>query len=199
MAPAPARVRLYHPYPFTGLLAVLLLAIGGHGIVAALMPGPDPLEWLVGISLVAVVLSAPHGTLRWLLGVLAMGCVAARLVHGLLDHPLSAAVGQSLVAAVALLAAGVAVHRALASGPVDVERIAAALDAYLLAGVAFGVVYWMMEAAWPGSFASSAGAALTPQRAIYFSFVTQATVGFGDIVPAGEPAEGLVVVQGIGG
>jgi hypothetical protein len=40
---------------------------------------------------------------------------------------------------------------------------------------------------------------LPPSRAIYFSFVVQATLGFGDIVPVAQHAQGLVVAQGIGG
>ena len=40
---------------------------------------------------------------------------------------------------------------------------------------------------------------LTPQRAIYFSFVTQATLGYGDIAPLGEQVQGLAVAQGVGG
>jgi len=91
------------------------------------------------------------------------------------------------------------VRRALASGPVDAEHISAALDAYLLVGIAFGAGYWLLEAAVPGSFSLGAGGALTPQRAVYFSFVTQATLGYGDIVPIGEHAEGVVIVQGVGG
>lgn len=96
-------------------------------------------------------------------------------------------------------ACSAAVRRALASGPVDAEHISAALDAYLLVGIAFGAGYWLLEAAVPGSFSLGAGGALAPQRAVYFSFVTQATLGYGDIVPIGEHAEGVVIVQGVGG
>ncbi len=81
----------------------------------------------------------------------------------------------------------------------NVEHISAALDAYLLAAIAFGVCYWLMEAVLPGSFSSPGEAFLTPPRAIYFSFVTQATVGFGDIVPISDRAQGVVVVQGVCG
>jgi hypothetical protein len=66
-------------------------------------------------------------------------------------------------------------------------------------GIAFGVAYWMLETALPGSFSSVAADGLTPPRAIYFSFVTQTTLGFGEITPLSEPAQGLVIAQGIGG
>ena len=189
----------YVQHRFTVLFAVLLLAIAGHGFVGNVLPVANPLEWLLGISLVAVVFSARRGRLRWLLGGLTVGCVVARLAQGLLDHPAPLLVGPSLVAVVCGAAAGVAVHRAFASGPVDAERICAALDAYLLVGIAFGAGYWLMETALPGSFSSGSAEPFSPPRAIYFSFVTQATVGFGDTVPMAEHAQGVVIAQGVGG
>ena len=51
----------------------------------------------------------------------------------------------------------------------------------------------------PGSFSLGADLPLTPPRAVYFSFVTQATLGYGDIAPISEHAQGVVIVQGVGG
>lgn len=199
MASQGSLARLYADHRFTVLFAALLLSIGGHGLVANVLPVANPLEWLLGLSLVAVVLSVRHGWLRWaLLGTVA-GLVGARLVQPFLEHPAPTAVSHSLFGLVCLLAAGVSVRRALTAGPVDAEHISAALDAYLLLGLAFGVGYWLLETALPGSLSPASGDPLTPQRVVYFSFITQATVGFGDIVPVGEAAEGVVVVQGVGG
>ena len=61
----------------------------------------------------------------------------------MLDHPAPAFVAQSLFALACLLTAGVAVRRALGAGPVDGEHIFAALDAYVLVGIAVGVGLWM--------------------------------------------------------
>jgi voltage-gated potassium channel len=182
-------------HPFTLLFSVLLFTIAGHGILESLVPGFNPLNWLLGIVLVAVVFSAGPGRLRWALGALALACVAGWLLQGSIEHAAPALVSQALVALVCLLSAGLALRRALASGPVDAEHICAALDTYMLVGIGFGVAYWTMESALPGSFSST----LTPPHAIYFSFVTQATLGFGDIVPQGEHAQGVVIVQGVGG
>ena len=189
----------YVRHRFTLLFAVLLLSIAGHGLVGILLPIANPLDWLLGIALVAVVFSARHERLRWLLGGLAMGSVVARVTQGLLDHPAPSVISQSLMGLVCVLAGGVAGRRALAPGPVDAEHICAALDVYLLAGLAFGVVYCLLEALLPGSFSYGSADSLTLPRAIYFSFVSQATLGFGDIVPLLEHSEGLVIAQGIGG
>jgi hypothetical protein len=199
MKPGGPLARRYAEHRFTALLATLLLAIGGHGLVGRLLPIANPLEWLLGLSLVAVILSVRRGWLRWTLLGLVGGLVGARLTQPLLDHPAPTLLSQSLAGLACLLAAGVSVRRALASGPVDAEHISAALDAYLLVGIAFGVGYWLLETMLPGSIASASGAPLTPQRIIYFSFVTQATVGYGDIVPVGESTQGVAILQGVGG
>ena len=70
------------------------------------------------------------------------------------------------------------------------------MDAYLLAGLLFAVAYWMVDRAWPSSFG---GDALDLGRAIYFSFVTMATLGYGDIVPTSPPARGLTIVEAVSG
>jgi hypothetical protein len=145
------------------------------------------------------VLSARHGRLRWVLDGLALGFVAARLAQPFIAHPAPLHVSQGLFALACLIAASVAVRRASAAGRVDAEHILAALDAYMLAGIAFGVGYWLLEAALPGSFAPGPAAAFTPQRAVYFSFVTQATLGYGDVLPLSDVAQGVVVVQAVGG
>jgi len=86
---------------------------------------------------------------------------------------------------------------------VDAEHIYAALSVYLLAGLFFGVLHWAVGIAWPGSFgeasAGGAPAAFPLSTAIYFSFVTLATLGYGDVVPKTEVARGLAVFEAVGG
>jgi len=52
---------------------------------------------------------------------------------------------------------------------------------------------------WPGSFSSTTPGGFGLSRAIYFSIVTIATLGYGDVVPASEPARGLAMVEGFTG
>lgn len=199
MAFGASLARRYAERRFAVLFGVLLVTIAGQGFVAALLPIRNPLDWLLGLSLLAVVLSARRGRLGWIVRGLAVAFVAARLAYPLLDHHAPLITSQLLLATACLLAASVAARRALGAGPVDAEHIFAALDAYILAGIAFGVGYWSLEAIVPGSFSTGAAHAMTPPRAVYFSFVTQATLGYGDIVPLSEAAQGVVVAQGVGG
>src|SRR5262249_53108679 len=85
---------------------------------------------------------------------------------------------------------------------VDREHLYAGLSAYLLAGLFFGVLYWVLEGTWPGSLAvlaegTQSNFSLTV--AIYYSFVTLATLGYGDIVPRSEVARGLAIMEAVAG
>jgi hypothetical protein len=191
--------RQYAEHRFTVLFAMLMLAIVGHAPVGAVLPAANPLDLLLGLSLIAVVLGTQHPRLRWILGGLAAVFVAVRLADPFLDHPAPLHVSQLMLMLACLLAGGVALRRALAFGPVDAEHLFAALDAYLLVGIAFGAVYFLMETAFPGSFSPGLSEALTQPRAVYFSFVTQATLGYGDIFPVREHAQGIVIAQAVGG
>jgi voltage-gated potassium channel len=82
---------------------------------------------------------------------------------------------------------------------VDAEHIFAALDAYLLAGLIFAVCYWLLDQTWPASFRAASASDLDMARAIYFSFVTIATLGYGDVVPASDSARGLAILEAVGG
>jgi voltage-gated potassium channel Kch len=79
--------------------------------------------------------------------------------------------------------------------------LSAALSAYLLAGHFFAITYFQVEQLRPGSFAI-AGVATLPaqldlQTAIYFSYVTLATLGYGDISPLTPTARGLAISEAI--
>jgi voltage-gated potassium channel Kch len=55
----------------------------------------------------------------------------------------------------------------------------------------------VLEENWPGSFAAAGD--FSRMTAIYFSFVTLSTLGYGDILPRSDVARGLAIVEGIGG
>ena len=84
----------------------------------------------------------------------------------------------------------------LGSGKVTWDKIYGAICAYLLLGYAWTFAYSIAEEVQPDSFKFLATA--TPHGLVsrvmqlrYFSFVTLATVGYGDIVPAAPAARTL--------
>lgn len=98
---------------------------------------------------------------------------------------------------IGLLAAAAALRFAFRAKVVDAEHVYAALSAYLLAGLFFGLLYWTLEQFDPGAFTTSD--AFSRMSAIYFSFVTLATVGYGDIVPHSDVARGIALLEALGG
>ena len=84
----------------------------------------------------------------------------------------------------------------------DREHLYAGLSAYLLAGIFFGVFYWALERTWPGSLAvlsEGAQSNFSLAVAIYYSFVTLTTLGYGDIVPRSEVVRGLAILEAVAG
>ena len=90
------------------------------------------------------------------------------------------------------------------SGRVTADKIYAAICAYLLIGYAWAFGYALFDEFQPGSFASPTPLAQGDyvNRVIemrYFSFITLATVGYGDIVPRSSGARTMAILEAIVG
>ena len=77
------------------------------------------------------------------------------------------------------------------------EIVYAALSTYLLAGLFLGQIYWSIEQAWPGSL--SGPDPVTDTIMVYYSFVTLATLGYGDYLPRTDLVRGIATFEVIGG
>jgi hypothetical protein len=188
----------YRRHRFAILFYSLLLTIGASPFIRTLRL--DLLDALLTLNLVVAAIGATTGrTLYALLALAAVfgGIRAAALASGtraLLGTSEATWIVVSMVAVVATL------RHALRRGPVDGERIFAALSVYILTGLVFGMGYWLCEQAWPGSLSVASGSGeLSFSRAVYFSFVTLASLGYGDIVPVSAPARGMAILEVIGG
>jgi hypothetical protein len=157
----------------------------------------------LAFNLLIAVLGTTGRTLRTVLVVL------VAVVAGLRVAPASA-VSEPLAtgalaagSAIALLAVVRTIRFALSRTAIDAEHIYAALSAYLLGGLLFGVLHWAIALTWPGSFAEAgagtAPAAFTLSTAIYYSFVTLATLGYGDVFPRTEVARGVAIFEAVAG
>jgi len=140
--------------------------------------------------------TAATGKTRNLLLAVMIALWLARPITGWLGHPRLSEVTLSAWTLIGLFAAAVALRFAMRGTKVDAEHLFAALSAYLLAGLYFGLLYWALEQIHPGTVTASN---FSRMGAIYYSFVTLATIGYGDIVPRTDVARGLAIVEGIGG
>jgi hypothetical protein len=102
-----------------------------------------------------------------------------------------------LFGAIGLLAAAAALRTVITTRRVSTEVVYAALSTYLLAGIFFGQLHLAVETYWPGSYGGPSP--FTEVSSLYFSFVTLATLGYGDFLPKSDLARGLTVFEVIGG
>ena len=182
---------------YTILFYTLLLTMVAVPLFAAFELTGALIDYLLAASLLAAVM--PVDTARSRRVVLTVTALVwlARPVTAWFDHPVLSAMTLGLWTLIGLFAAAGALRFAMSATQVDAEHLYAALSAYLLAGIYFGLFYWVLEQVWPGTFAVAAD--FSRMSAIYFSFVTLATLGYGDIVPRTDVARGLAIVEGVGG
>jgi hypothetical protein len=137
--------------------ATLLLALNAAELRASLLRAAVV---VVAVMVVAVIIASLAGK----------GGTAAAIT----------ATASALMIALAPPAVGLGVYRLLrATGTVTVTVVAGVLCLYLLLGLFFAFVYVAIENLGGAPFFSN-GASAVPARAVYFSFVTLATVGYGD-------------------
>jgi hypothetical protein len=180
------------------LFYLLLLTLVASPVLVALHRRPIFIELLLATTLLVAVLPIRTGSARRILFVLVATALAGRFFTASLGETFSS-ISHGVFTLVGLVAAVNALRSALRATSIDSEHIYAALSAYLLAGLSFGVLYWALELALPGSLYYGGGAIdrFSEADGIYFSFVTLATLGYGDFVPKTEVARGLTIVEAV--
>lgn len=84
---------------------------------------------------------------------------------------------------------------------VTADTLAGAIAAYLLVGITYGLAYGLIAQLSPSSFRSTVEPwrVIHPPDLFFFSFVTLTTVGYGDIIPWGDHARSLVILESVTG
>jgi hypothetical protein len=92
------------------------------------------------------------------------------------------------------------------SGTLTFDDIFGAVCGYLFLGLAWAVIYSMIESSQPGSFEISQSLisvdepTSTPRQVLtYFSFVTLTTMGYGDVLPTTPTTRTCAWIEGIMG
>ncbi len=91
------------------------------------------------------------------------------------------------------------VKQLLIRGREPLQRIAGAVAIYLLLGLIWARLYQVVELVSPGAFRVPEGESVNGASLTYFSFVTLATLGYGDISPVNIVARDLAVLEAIMG
>ena len=92
-------------------------------------------------------------------------------------------------------------HQVLFTGNIDTNKIVGAICIYLLLGLIWAMMYLFIAEAVPGAFNGMTQAPWLDNfgTAVYFSFVTITTLGYGDISPVLPLARFLVYMEAIVG
>jgi hypothetical protein len=178
----------------------LLLTFVASPLLAALQWKSTFIETLLAVTLLIAVLPVRAVSVRWTLRVLIVLALTGRFLSEYLGYRFSP-LNLGVMTLVGWMAAVNALRYSLKATSIRSGHIYAALSAYLLAGLSFGTLYWTIERSWPGSlvYGGSIVERFSQADGIYFSFVTLATLGYGDFVPKTEVARGLAILEAVAG
>ena len=189
--------QFYERRRYAILFYSLLFMLVAEPIGTSLNAPQIVIKLLFAICLLLAVLPNATKRSRIFLIVAILTLTAVRLVSERDDVPIDFGPVLALYGLTGLVAAAATLRFAVSSPKVDGETIHAALSTYLLAGLFFGIIYSAIEFSWPGSF--SGPDVFNSASATYYSFVTLATLGYGDFLPRSALARGLATLEVIGG
>ena len=80
---------------------------------------------------------------------------------------------------------------------VTADLIMGAVCVYFFIGLMWALVFSVLESLQPGSFRVGQGLTTDIVNFVYYSFVTQTTLGYGDITPITAPARSLSLLEAV--
>jgi len=140
---------------------------------------------------------AARGPARMVLMPVAVITLAVYLGSRVVPVPEPWVLGMGLLSLLLFLA--VVLGQTLRAGPVTFHRIQGAVASYLLLGVIWAHAYALLAQLRPAAFSGPVSAADGPRSFLYFSFVTLATVGYGDVLPVHPAARSLAMLEAVTG
>jgi voltage-gated potassium channel len=187
---------------FRLLLGALLLFLVGTAATTSLRRALLVEFVLLAVTIVVAVLEL-RSRGRWLgtivLAVLVVCLALADLTLALRHVPIMASAGVGIFAGLVVWLVYTAVMRSHRSVG---DRIVGAICVYILIGLAWAKLFETLDGVAPGSFRFPADTAWTapgPMRYRYFSLVTLATLGYGDVTPVTVLAGTLASLEAMSG
>ena len=186
---------------FHYLLVSLVLLLVIYPYVSAGPNGPVALNVLSSVILITGIYAVSYRrrqiAIATLLGVPAF---AFNWLHIVAGTPALEKIGSTFTLLFYAFTAFVVLSRVLTTRRITTDTIYGAVSVYLLMGLTWATAYDLVESINPGSFsAGSGGGTLAFPAFIYFSFVTLATLGYGDITPVTDQARSLALLEAVSG
>jgi hypothetical protein len=187
-------------YSVAHFLVALVLLLTTVPLVDEFIGGEIVESVLITVVLLSAVIAVGGRRRTLVVGIL---LVAPAVVGKWIDHVRPGHVPREFTQAAAILFLAFVTYRLLhfilTAPRVDSEVLSAAIATYLILGLVWGFAYSLVAGLNPKAFAFTVPNEPTPTmvrfQALYFSFVTLTTVGYGDIVPVSKPARLLAVTE----
>ena len=187
---------------FLGVLLLFLVAFPALESLAR----PILLMTVIGTVCVAGVIIADPGPSRirkaFTLALMQIGLTGLSVALSVDSFPYFCTVGLALAVTAASIVYCIycVLRYVLQANSITHDQIYAGMCVYLMLGFAFGCVYYLIAMLNPGGFAvNSAKLDVNNPDLMYFSFVTLATLGYGDITPVANAARALAEVEAVAG
>ncbi len=180
----------------------LLIAIALMFAVRPFVEGYAAIGLLTDIFLFLILLSGAYAfsdqgrvfllVLVIVLSGFVLGVISYLVSSGLLEVIKSVLVAMFLACVLAII-----LSKVFREKEVTEDLVTGAVCAYFLMGMLWAYVFYFLALAEEDSFANLNAVARDIGPFMYFSFVTLATLGYGDIVPRTGPAQSLAALESI--
>lgn len=174
------------------MLAILTLIASDPDVGSALTAVAGLLQ--VAALVVTLLVSGVGSGRSLVFSVLAIGLFIASGIAIGAGLPAARSAGLAFWLLVTIVTIVMIVRRLATYRRVTVQLVMGLLTIYLLIGVSFGLAYMLADALGPPAFAQDQSGL---SDAVYFSFVTLATLGYGDISPGSNVVRALSVAEAI--
>lgn len=201
-------ITLYLRWRYPVLLATLLLVLVVQPLSFGFSTPPQLFDAFLMLVTVALLLSfCPDKNKRRV--AIAFGILTGLLLlggHLVAAHHTVVRIGHSVAVVFYFWAAMLIVASLFRSRALSLDSIFGAIGGYLLLGMAWGVLYALLDTVWPGSF--DIGKRLAEQLHgddsrihlfTYYRFITLTTVGYGDVNPLSLPARTCAWLEALTG
>lgn len=201
---------LYVRWRYLVLLGTLLLVLVVQPISFGLSTPPQLFDVFLILVTIALLLSFSPDKNRRLVAI-AFGIPTGLLSlggHLLGGQPSNTVIliGHCLVVGFYSWGAAVIVASLFRPQVLSLDSVFGAICGYLLLGMAWAVLYSLLDISWPGSFQFGNQLAEQVQAGdsrihlfTYYSFITLTTVGYGDVTPLSTPARTCAWLEALTG
>lgn len=156
--------------------------------------------FFVGIIFSTMQAMRVVGTIRQAGVLLAAVCILAHLIALIWPEPTLDTIELILNGIALCFVGGITLLRVFGPGAINANRMMGAVAVYLITGLIFANLYQIISALDTGALMLGGNVGhITKGGAVYFSYATLTTVGYGDVVPVTPMARSLAALEAIVG